>query len=77
MYLDNIENDKGYQDVTLQFPGDENDFDDEDEDEGWDEIEDEDFDDQLSDRNDLYETELDENILEPEDDDHLPDDDDF
>jgi len=75
MYLDYIENDKAYKEVTLQLPGGEDDWDDADEDEGWDEIEDEDFEDELNDNNDFYEIEAGENEFEEEDDDHLPEDD--
>jgi hypothetical protein len=77
MYLNNNETSYDNEIVTMQLPGGEDDFDDADEEEGWDEIEDEDFEDGLNDRNDLYETELDENILDEDDDDHLPEDDGF
>ncbi len=77
MYLNYIEKDKAYQDVIMQSPGDGDDWEDEDEDEGWDEIEDEDYEDELNDKNDLYAAEIDENLLEEEDDDHFPEDDEF
>jgi hypothetical protein len=49
---------------------------DEDEIEGdWDDEEDEDFDDRAEDENDLHEILVDNDIYDPDDDDHLPDDD--
>ena len=41
----------------------------------WDDEDDEDFDDRAEDENDLHEIQLDNDIFDPDDDDHLPDDD--
>lgn len=41
----------------------------------WSDVDDEDFEDLIEDENDLHEMELDNNILDPDDDDHLPDED--
>jgi len=76
MYLSNIEITDKMPEATLIIPGGDE-FEDEDEGEGWDDIEDEDFEDELNDRDDFHEIELEENELFPEDDDHLPDDDDI
>jgi len=59
--------------ITLQSPGDDDDPADGEGD--WSDIDDEDFEDMAEDRDDLHEIELDDNILDPADDDHLPDDD--
>jgi len=55
-------------------PGDDDDINDGDGD--WSDIDDEDFEDMAEDRDDLHAIELDNGIFDPEDDDHLPDDDD-
>ena len=56
--------------ITLISPGnDENDDKKE-----WDDEDDENFEDRADDRDDLHEIQLDNNILDKEDDDHLPDD---
>jgi len=60
--------------ITFSMPGD--DDDDQDEDGDWSDIDDEDFEDEAEDKDDLHEMELDNNVFDPEDDDHLPDDDD-
>ena len=52
------------------------DGDDPDEDDDWTDIDDEIFEDMAEDRNDFHEMELDNNIADPDDADHLPDDDD-
>eukprot|EP01037_Dinobryon_pediforme_P008799 gene8799-8890_t len=59
--------------VTLSIPGDNDDFEDGEAD--WTDIDDEDFEDMAEDANDLHEIELDNNLFDEEDDDHLPDDD--
>ena len=59
--------------VTLLSPGDDDDIDDEDGD--WSDIDDEDFEDRVEDENDLHEILLDNDLFDPDDDDHLPDDD--
>jgi hypothetical protein len=60
--------------ITLMAPGDDDDVADGDGD--WSDIDDEDFEDMADDRDDLHAIELDNDIFDPEDDDHLPDDDD-
>jgi hypothetical protein len=60
--------------ITLLAPGDDDDAADGDGD--WSDIDDEDFEDEAEDRDDLHRIELDNDILDPEDDDHLPDDED-
>jgi hypothetical protein len=62
--------------ITMHSPGDDDEYED-DEGEGWDEIEDEDFEDMAEDRNDQYEASLEENEINPGDDDHLPEEEDF
>ncbi|MDR3696452.1 hypothetical protein [Mucilaginibacter sp.] len=59
--------------ATMLAPGDDDDIEDGDGD--WTDIDDEDFEDMAEDRDDLHEIELDNDIFDPEDDDHLPDDD--
>ncbi len=59
--------------ITLLFPGDDDDVDDEDDD--WSDIDDEDFEDRAEDLDDFHEMELENDIFNPDDDDHLPDDD--
>ena len=59
--------------ITLNMPGDDDDVEDEDGD--WSDIDDEDFEDMAEDEDDLHEIQLDNNILDPDDDDHLPEDD--
>lgn len=62
--------------ILLSIPGDGDEFDDdESEDEGWDDIEDEDFEDLLNDRDDMNEISLDDDELDTDNDDHLPDED--
>jgi hypothetical protein len=60
--------------ITMLSPGDDDDASDEDGD--WSDIDDEDFEDMAEDQDDLHEMELDNDIFDPADDDHLPDDDD-
>ena len=60
--------------ITMLSPGDDDDANDEDGD--WSDIEDEDFEDMAEDRDDLHEIELNNDIFDADDDDHLPDDDD-
>jgi len=43
--------------------------------EDWDDEDDEDFDDRAEDENDLHEIQIDNDIFDPDDDDHFPDDD--
>ena len=59
--------------TTLELPGDDDDPADGEGD--WSDIDDEDFEDMAEDRDDLHQIELEENILDPDDDDHLPDED--
>jgi hypothetical protein len=63
----------------MAIPGDDDDIeDDSDTDEGWEDIEDEDFDDKLNDMDDENQVKLEDNIFDDdddEDDDHFPDDD--
>ena len=61
--------------ITSDLPGDDDDPADGEGD--WSDIDDEDFEDMAEDRDDLHEIELDDNILDPEDDDHLPPEEDF
>lgn len=61
--------------IILLSPGDDDDPADGEGD--WSDIDDEDFEDMAEDRDDLHEIELDDNILDPEDDDHLPPEEDF
>jgi len=61
--------------ITLELPGDDDDPADGEGD--WSDIDDEDFEDRAEDENDLHEIELDDNIFDPEDDDHLPPEEDF
>ncbi len=56
--------------ITLISPGD----DENDDKKEWDDEDDENFEDRADDRDDLHEIQLDNNILDKEDDDHLPDD---
>jgi hypothetical protein len=58
---------------VMEMPGDDDDVEDEEGD--WSDIDDEDFEDMAEDNNDLHEIQEDNNILDPDDDDHLPDDD--
>jgi hypothetical protein len=65
-------NERAFDTITFLSPvGDEDDQAEGD----WDDEEDEDFDDHAEDRNDLHEILLDNDIFDPDDDDHLPDDD--
>ena len=59
--------------ITLMAPGDDDDANDEDGD--WSDIDDEDFEDMADDLDDVHEMELDNDLFDAEDDDHLPDDD--
>jgi hypothetical protein len=59
--------------ITFLSPGDDDDIDDEDGD--WSDIDDEDFEDRVEDENDLHEILLENDLFDPDDDDHLPDDD--
>lgn len=61
--------------VVMEFPGDDDDPADGEGD--WSDIDDEDFEDMAEDQDDLHEIELDDNIFDPEDDDHLPPEEDF
>ncbi len=65
---------KAVETVAMLSPGDDDDANDEDGD--WSDIDDEDFEDMAEDRDDLHEIELDNDVFDPADDDHLPDDDD-
>ena len=58
---------------SLLIPGDDDDPNDEDGD--WSDVDDEDFEDMAEDGDDLHEMELENDIFDPDDDDHLPDDD--
>jgi len=60
--------------ATMSSPGDDDDAEDGDGD--WSDIDDEDFEDLAEDRDDLHRIELENDIFDPEDDDHLPDDED-
>jgi hypothetical protein len=60
--------------ITLMVPGD-GEGDDLDEEDDWSDIDDEDFEDMAEDKDDFHEMELDNDLFDPEDDDHLPDDD--
>ncbi len=57
-------------------PGDGDSFDDDEQDD-WSDVDDEDFEDMAEDENDLHEIELENDILDPDDDDHLPPEEDF
>jgi hypothetical protein len=59
--------------VTMLSPGDDEDIEDEDGD--WSDIDDEDFEDMAEDRDDLHEMQLENDLTDEDDDDHLPDDD--
>ncbi len=59
--------------INLLSPGDDDDAEDEDGD--WTDIDDEDFEDLAEDKDDFHEMELENDIFDDEDDDHLPDDD--
>lgn len=59
--------------ITMLLPGDDDDVNDEDGD--WSDIDDEDFEDMAEDDDDLHEIQLDNDLSDPDDDDHLPDDD--
>ena len=61
--------------IILMAPGDDDDPADGEGD--WSDVDDEDFEDMAEDRDDLHEIELDDNILDPDDDDHLPPEEDF
>jgi hypothetical protein len=60
--------------ITLMAPGD-GEGDDLDEEDDWSDIDDEDFEDMADDRDDFHEMELENDLFDAEDDDHLPDDD--
>jgi hypothetical protein len=60
--------------ITLMASGD-GDGDDSGEDDDWSDIDDEDFEDLAEDRDDLHEMEIDNNLFDEDDADHLPDDD--
>ncbi|GAC1304570.1 MAG: hypothetical protein NVSMB24_12190 [Mucilaginibacter sp.] len=62
--------------ITFLSPGDGDSFDD-DEQNDWSDIDDEDFEDMTEDKNDSHEMELENDILDPDDDDHLPPEEDF
>lgn len=57
--------------ITMLSPGGEDDNEEGD----WTDIDDEDFEDMAEDRDDFQQMELDNDIFDPDDDDHLPDDD--
>jgi hypothetical protein len=59
--------------ITMLSPGDDDEIEDEDDD--WTDIDDEDFEDIAEDKNDLNEMELENDIFDEDDDDHLPEDD--
>ncbi len=59
--------------ITMLSPGGEDDELDQDKD--WSDIDDEDFEDMAEDQDDFQQMELDNDIYDPDDDDHLPDDD--
>jgi|GEM_PF-2301771 len=61
--------------ITMELPGDDDDPADGEGD--WSDVDDEDFEDRAEDQDDLHEIELDDNIFDPEDDDHLPPEEDF
>jgi len=61
--------------IILMVPGDDDDPEDGEGD--WSDVDDEDFEDRAEDQDDLHEIELDDNIFDPEDDDHLPPEEDF
>jgi len=61
--------------IIMLMPGDDDDPADGEGD--WSDVDDEDFEDMAEDRDDLHEIELDDNIFDPEDDDHLPPEEDF
>lgn len=58
--------------TTMLYPGGEDDNEDMD----WSDIDDEDFEDMAEDKDDYHQIQLDNNLFDPEDDDHLPEDDD-
>jgi len=58
--------------TTMLSPGGEDDNEDMD----WSDIDDEDFEDMAEDKDDYHQIQLDNDLFDPEDDDHLPDDDD-
>jgi hypothetical protein len=60
--------------ITLVAPGD-GEGGDPDEEDDWSDIDDEDFEDMAEDRDDLHEMELDNDLFDEDDADHLPDDD--
>lgn len=65
--------------IIMSIPGDDDDVeDDSDTDEGWEDIEDEDFEDELNDMDDANQVKLEDGLFEDdddEDDDHFPDED--
>lgn len=67
---------RSHQAITFLSPGDGDSFDDEEQDD-WSDVDDEDFEDMAEDENDLHEIELENDIFDPEDDDHLPPEEDF
>ncbi len=66
----------GYPAITFLSPGDGDSFDDDEQDD-WSDVDDEDFEDMAEDKNDLHEIDLENDILDPDDDDHLPPEEDF
>jgi len=61
--------------IILEYPGDGDSYQDDDdpEDDDWSDIDDEDFEDIAEDDDELQQIKSDNNILDPDDDDHLPD----
>ncbi len=60
--------------TAMLSPGDDDDIEDGDGD--WTDIDDEDFEDMAEDRDDEHESQIENDFFDPEDDDHLPDDED-
>jgi len=60
-----------FETMTMQLPGGEDDNEEGD----WTDIDDEDFEDMAEDLDDLHEMDIENDLFDPDDDDHLPDDD--
>ena len=68
-----IDNIPAFETITMSFPGD---GDSEDDGDDWTDVDDEDFEDMAADDDDVNQMKIDNNIFDPEDRDHLPEDDD-
>lgn len=61
--------------LIMANPGDDDEIEDDKPEDDWSDIDDEDFEDLAEDRDDFNEMNIENDVLDPDDDDHLPDDD--